>query len=302
MIECRCEICLKNPIPRVMSTNVWEKHTGCRQKNWKKSIKLKGTEKSLFKFLEEIPDGTGISSIASEIQQVSSVDTSDQPAAETSYQPAAEISDQPAAVTSDQPAASLSYAMSGNKQSQKSKVCILHDYDRMKSHQDKDTDHKYDKASRVSEIMNKLKQDGVLDRTEREPFDSADREIILTVHDPEQLDYVDNLPMTDEEQNAKFSQVAGLSLFSSKGSTEAIYSAAGAVIRGSGLVVEGYYETAFAIIRPPGHHAHKMSEGFCFLNNIAIAAQHIINHHHKERILVVDFDVHHGNGTQEIFY
>lgn len=68
-------------------------------------------------------------------------------------------------------------------------------------------------------------------RTEREPFDSADREIILAVNDPEQLDYVDALPMTDEEQDAKFSQVAGVSVFSSEGTTEAIYSAAGAVIR-----------------------------------------------------------------------
>lgn len=50
-IECRCKICLKNLTPIVMSTNVWEKHTGCRQKNWKKSIKLKGTEKPLFKFV-----------------------------------------------------------------------------------------------------------------------------------------------------------------------------------------------------------------------------------------------------------
>ncbi|XP_037418261.1 histone deacetylase 5-like isoform X2 [Triticum dicoccoides] len=291
-----------------MSTNVWEKHAGCRQKNWKKSIKLKGTEKPLFKFLEEIPEEAGISSIASEIQQVSSVDTSDQPAAETSDQPAAETSYQQAAetselaaVTSDQPSASLSYAMSGNK-SQKSKVCILHDYDRMKSHQDKDTDHEYEKASRISEIMNTLNQDGVLDRTEREPFDSADREIILAVHDPEQLDYVDGLPMTDEEQEAKFSKVAGVSVFSSKGTTEAIYGAAGAVIRGSDLVVEEYYETAFAIIRPPGHHAHKISEGFCFLNNVAIATQHVVDHHHIERALLVDFDVHHGNGTQKLFY
>ncbi|XP_037407963.1 uncharacterized protein LOC119270095 isoform X2 [Triticum dicoccoides] len=295
MIECRCKICLKNLTPVVMSTNVWEKHTGCRQKNWKKSIKLKGTEKPLFKLLEEIPEGTGISSIASEIQQVSSVDTSDQPAAETSDQPAAETSYQKAAetselaaVTSDQTSASLSYVMSGNK-SQKSKVCILHDYDRMKSHQDKDTDHKYEKASRISEIMNTLNQDGVLDRTEREPFDSADREIILAIHDPEQLDYVDDLPLTDEEQDAKFSKVAGVSVFSSEGTTEAIYSAAGAVIRGSDLVVEEYYETAFAIIRPPGHHAYKISEGFCFLNNVGIAIQHVVDHHLRYYIVLFIF-------------
>ncbi|VDP52550.1 unnamed protein product [Heligmosomoides polygyrus] len=60
---------------------------------------------------------------------------------------------------------------------------------------------------------------------------------------------------------------------------------------------------AFAVIRPPGHHAG-ISEpsGFCIFNNVAVAAQYAIDKYHLRRILIVDWDVHHGNGTQEIFY
>jgi histone deacetylase 6 len=57
-----------------------------------------------------------------------------------------------------------------------------------------------------------------------------------------------------------------------------------------------------AIIRPPGHHAHSCNaEGFCYFNNVAIAARYAIEIHSKKRILILDWDVHHGNGTQEIF-
>jgi acetoin utilization deacetylase AcuC-like enzyme len=60
---------------------------------------------------------------------------------------------------------------------------------------------------------------------------------------------------------------------------------------------------AFALVRPPGHHAEtSRAMGFCFFNNIAVAAAHAIAHHGLERVLIVDWDVHHGNGTQEIFY
>ncbi|MCP4202833.1 MAG: histone deacetylase [bacterium] len=60
---------------------------------------------------------------------------------------------------------------------------------------------------------------------------------------------------------------------------------------------------AFAAIRPPGHHAEsRLAMGFCFFNNVAAAVEHLISNHGLERIAIYDFDVHHGNGTQEIFY
>jgi len=79
--------------------------------------------------------------------------------------------------------------------------------------------------------------------------------------------------------------------------------AAGGVIHAVDTVMRGESKNALAAIRPPGHHA-TISEGmgFCLLNNIAIAARHIQRTYKLQRILIVDYDVHHGNGTQDIFY
>lgn len=78
--------------------------------------------------------------------------------------------------------------------------------------------------------------------------------------------------------------------------------AAGAVVRATDMVVGGEAENAFCNVRPPGHHAcraHAM--GFCFFNNVAVGAAHALEAHGLERVAIVDFDVHHGNGTQNIF-
>lgn len=78
---------------------------------------------------------------------------------------------------------------------------------------------------------------------------------------------------------------------------------AGAGIAAVDQVLTGNDRNAFCLIRPPGHHATRsQSMGFCLFNNIAVAAQHAIDHHELRRVLIVDWDVHHGNGTQDIFY
>jgi acetoin utilization deacetylase AcuC-like enzyme len=82
----------------------------------------------------------------------------------------------------------------------------------------------------------------------------------------------------------------------------ALYAAGGAVKAVDG-VLSGEVESVFALVRPPGHHALRWEAmGFCLFNNIAIAAKHALNSYGLERILIVDFDVHHGNGTQDTFY
>lgn len=79
--------------------------------------------------------------------------------------------------------------------------------------------------------------------------------------------------------------------------------AAGALVRAVDAVLGGEVENAFALVRPPGHHATRArAMGFCLFNNIAIGAQHALAAHQLERVLIVDYDVHHGNGTQDIFY
>ena len=77
--------------------------------------------------------------------------------------------------------------------------------------------------------------------------------------------------------------------------------AAGAAIAATDAVISGQLENAFCAVRPPGHHAcRERAMGFCFLNNVAIAARHALDVRGLERVAIVDFDVHHGNGTEDI--
>jgi acetoin utilization deacetylase AcuC-like enzyme len=87
------------------------------------------------------------------------------------------------------------------------------------------------------------------------------------------------------------------------GSNEAALLAAGACIEAVKQVLEGPDHRAVCLVRPPGHHALPHDAmGFCLYGNISVAAADAVQHHRLERVLIVDFDVHHGNGTQEIFY
>jgi acetoin utilization deacetylase AcuC-like enzyme len=82
---------------------------------------------------------------------------------------------------------------------------------------------------------------------------------------------------------------------------QAALRAAGAALAATDAVIAGELENAFCSVRPPGHHACRdKAMGFCFFNNIAIAAKHALDHHGLKRVAVVDFDVHHGNGTEDI--
>ncbi len=83
----------------------------------------------------------------------------------------------------------------------------------------------------------------------------------------------------------------------------AVWRAAGAAVAAVDEVMTGAADTAFVAARPPGHHAGARNPmGFCFVNNVAVAARHALAAHGAERIAIVDFDVHHGNGTQDIFW
>jgi acetoin utilization deacetylase AcuC-like enzyme len=84
---------------------------------------------------------------------------------------------------------------------------------------------------------------------------------------------------------------------------EAIWRAAGGAVAAVDEVMSGGADAAFVAARPPGHHAGVRNPmGFCFVNNIAVAARHAQAAHGAERVAIVDFDVHHGNGTQDIFW
>lgn len=85
------------------------------------------------------------------------------------------------------------------------------------------------------------------------------------------------------------------------GTLGAVLRAAGAAVAATDDVIAGRAQTAFCAVRPPGHHATRdQTMGFCFFNNVAVAARHALDAHGLQRVAIIDFDVHHGNGTEDI--
>lgn len=124
----------------------------------------------------------------------------------------------------------------------------------------------------------------------------ATREQILRVHAEAHLDYV--LDIAPEEGLVALDPDTRLCPHS----ISAANLAAGSVIQGVDEIMAGDYQRAFCAVRPPGHHAETAtSMGFCIYNGIAIGARHAMAEHGLERIAILDFDVHHGNGTVDIF-
>ncbi len=125
---------------------------------------------------------------------------------------------------------------------------------------------------------------------------TATREQLARVHTLTYLDHISQLrgesAWLDEDTTAV-----------SPGSVEAAEVAAGTAIAAVEAVVQGRAESSFALVRPPGHHAEPVrARGFCLFNNVAVAAAHARLALGCERVMIVDWDVHHGNGTQDIFW
>ncbi|MES2088446.1 MAG: histone deacetylase family protein [Pseudomonadota bacterium] len=90
--------------------------------------------------------------------------------------------------------------------------------------------------------------------------------------------------------------------FACPGTRTAAWRAAGAAVAATDAVLDGRLDNAFCAVRPPGHHAtRRQTMGFCLFNNVAVAARHALDKRGLQRVAIIDFDVHHGNGTQDIF-
>lgn len=154
-----------------------------------------------------------------------------------------------------------------------------------------------ERPARVAEVMALLEQTGMLGRLTRLPVTPAAREQLERVHTPEYLDFVEQVVAGGGGYLDAGDTVA------SAGSWKAATAAARAGIGAVDAVMTGGMEASFAVVRPPGHHAPPdRAMGFCILNNAAVAAAHAVSQYGLSRVLLVDFDVHHGNGIQDCFY
>jgi len=150
---------------------------------------------------------------------------------------------------------------------------------------------------RLTEILDQIKGsglDGLLDM--REDVPQATLEQLYRAHSPA---YVDELFEISPEQGLRHLDP---DTAMTPHTLKAALRAAGAGVYATELVLAGKAHNAFCAVRPPGHHAERLrAMGFCFFNNVAVAARHALEVCGLERVSIIDFDVHHGNGTENIF-
>jgi len=154
-------------------------------------------------------------------------------------------------------------------------------------------------AKRLKVMMEALKSNRVLDEENCKIFepDPAYIKDVELVHHP---DYIELVKRVSASGGGVLD--IGDTVASPESFEVALYAAGGA-LKAIDLVLAKKVKNAFAFVRPPGHHAGPYTAmGFCMFNNIAIAASHLLQRYNFERILILDVDAHHGNGTQEIFY
>jgi len=161
-----------------------------------------------------------------------------------------------------------------------------------------DTGHP-ERPERLTAVLGGLEKAGILSTVVRIPARPATDDELALAHDRAYIDLV-------KRELANVQGVRELSTGDTdvtRESLAAARAAVGGVLNAADAVASGRMKNAFCAVRPPGHHATRTrGMGFCIFNNVAIAARYLQKVHGIRRVLIVDFDYHHGNGTQDIFY
>jgi acetoin utilization deacetylase AcuC-like enzyme len=153
-----------------------------------------------------------------------------------------------------------------------------------------------ERAERLEAIDTMLHETGLIHKLVPVPIHAVDESWLLTMHDRNYLHRIHaacsyGVPYVDVPDSAVC-----------RASELVARQAVGGCLEAARMVMAGELDNAFCAVRPPGHHAESdRSLGFCLFNNIAITAEYLIREHGLSRIAIVDFDVHHGNGTQHLF-
>ncbi|MEL7089284.1 MAG: histone deacetylase, partial [Planctomycetota bacterium] len=152
-----------------------------------------------------------------------------------------------------------------------------------------------ERPDRLRAIVQRLRAEGLWERLTPLSFDAADTARLERLHAAEYIQRIEaacaaGRPYIDTVDSAICPASDGLAK-----------RAVGGVLRAVAAVVDGEVDNTFCAVRPPGHHAEAdRSMGFCLYGNVALAAETLIADHGLERVAIVDFDVHHGNGTQHL--
>jgi len=153
-----------------------------------------------------------------------------------------------------------------------------------------------EKIDRVTAVIDNFKKINNKELIWKKPA-KFDQSILINTHSSKYIDLVDK---SFPENGLVF--LDGDTVVS-PGSKEAIKDAVGSIITAIDGVQQKEFKNAFCAVRPPGHHAEKdKAMGFCIYNNVAVGANYLIEKYKYNKVAIIDFDVHHGNGTQDIFY
>jgi acetoin utilization deacetylase AcuC-like enzyme len=165
-----------------------------------------------------------------------------------------------------------------------------------------DQPQRLEMAMKVLEALNWLERDGLMLLAPR----AASEDELAAVHERDYIHEVEEAARKAAELHAggrRNTRRFATDTYVSAKSYEAAIRAAGAPLTAIDAIMKGEIDNAYCLVRPPGHHAVAESAmGFCLFNNVAVAARYAIDHYGLERVMIIDFDVHHGNGTQEMFY